>query len=163
MAGRHRSPTSTCARPQRLAGSNYRHAYWALAQLIAHHTINGCNLRSGDLIGTGTQSGPEPETGGSLLELTQGGRRPVALADGSVRSFVEDGDVVVMRDPQRGAVSPGEFIPVAEETRLIVDIGAWALRHACRTAAAWCARDGAARIGFGEVVAEILPARALAP
>jgi fumarylacetoacetase len=111
--------------PQRLAGSNYRHAYWALAQLIAHHTINGCNLRSGDLIGTGTQSGPEPETGGSLLELTQGGRRPVALADGSVRSFVEDGDVVVMR--------------------------------------AWCARDGAARIGFGEVVAEILPARALAP
>ena len=55
----------------RLARSNYREAYWTVAQLVAHHTVNGCNLRDGDLFGSGTLSGPNPEEGGSLLELSQ--------------------------------------------------------------------------------------------
>jgi fumarylacetoacetase len=82
---------------QRLSRGNYRDAYWTLAQLVAHHTVNGCNLRSGDLLGTGTLSGPEPEQGGSLLELTEGGSRPIALANGERRSFLGDGDTVILR------------------------------------------------------------------
>ena len=57
----------------RLMQSNFRDAYWTLAQLVSHHTINGCNLSNGDLFGSGTLSGPDPDQGGSLLELTQGG------------------------------------------------------------------------------------------
>jgi fumarylacetoacetase len=82
---------------QRLSRGNYCDAYWTLAQLVAHHTVNGCNLRSGDLLGTGTLSGPEPEQGGSLLELTEGGSRPIALANGERRSFLGDGDTVILR------------------------------------------------------------------
>jgi fumarylacetoacetase len=81
----------------RLARSNYRDAYWTVAQLVAHHTINGCNLRDGDLLGTGTLSGPLPEEAGSLLELTQGGRQPIRLSNGETRSFLEDGDTVILR------------------------------------------------------------------
>jgi fumarylacetoacetase len=81
----------------RLSQSNMRDAYWTLAQLVAHHTVNGCNLRSGDLLGTGTLSGPSPEQGGSLLELTQGGKVPLALANGETRTFLQDGDTVILR------------------------------------------------------------------
>jgi len=81
----------------RLSQSNFRDAYWTLAQMVAHHTSNGCNLGTGDLLGTGTQSGPGPGQGGSLLELTQGGRQPIALPDGESRTFLEDGDTVVLR------------------------------------------------------------------
>jgi fumarylacetoacetase len=81
----------------RLARSNYRDAYWTIAQLVAHHTVNGCNLRDGDLFGTGTLSGPRPEEGGSLLELSQGGKRSVALSNGETRTFLEDGDTVILR------------------------------------------------------------------
>jgi len=82
----------------RLAGSNYASAaYWTLAQLVAHHTVNGCNLRTGDLLGTGTLSGPEAGQGGSMLELSQGGRRPLSLSSGEQRSFIEDGDTVILR------------------------------------------------------------------
>ena len=63
--------------PQRLMGSNFRDSYWTLAQLVVHHTVNGCNLQSGDLFGSGTQSGPDPGQGGSLLELTHGGKKPL--------------------------------------------------------------------------------------
>ena len=63
-------------RAGRLSESNFRDAYWTLAQLVAHHSSNGCNLGHGDLLGTGTQSGPQPGQGGSLLELSQGGRQP---------------------------------------------------------------------------------------
>src|SRR5277367_3021941 len=65
--------------PQRLSSSSFRHSYWTVAQLIAHHTINGCNMRAGDLLGTGTQSGPTPEQAGSLLELSSGGTRPIRI------------------------------------------------------------------------------------
>ncbi len=81
----------------RLSQSNMRDAYWTLAQLVAHHTVNGCNLRAGDLLGTGTLSGPAPEQGGSLLELTQGGKQPIALPNGEVRTFLQDGDTVILR------------------------------------------------------------------
>ena len=82
--------------PARLAASNLRHAYWSMAQLIAHHTVNGCNLQPGDLLGTGTLSGPEPSEAGSLLELNQGGKQPVALPWGESRTFLEDGDEVIL-------------------------------------------------------------------
>lgn len=82
-------------RAVRLSHSNYRDAYWTIAQLLAHHTVNGCNLETGDVLGTGTLSGPGPQQGGSLLELTQGGRQPLALPDGERRTFLEDGDTVI--------------------------------------------------------------------
>ena len=82
--------------PQRLMGSNFRDSYWTLAQLVVHHTVNGCNLQSGDLFGSGTQSGPDPGQGGSLLELTNGGKQPLVLANGETRAFLEDGDTVIM-------------------------------------------------------------------
>lgn len=82
----------------RLSGSNYAAAaYWTLAQLVTHHTVNGCNLRTGDLLGTGTLSGPEPGQGGSLLELSQGGKRALTLSSGEERSFLEDGDTIILR------------------------------------------------------------------
>jgi len=86
------------AAPVRLAASNSAEAaYWTPAQLVAHHTVNGCNLRPGDLLGSGTMSGPEAHQAGSLLELTDGGRRPIALPGGEQRTFLEDGDMVIMR------------------------------------------------------------------
>ena len=69
-----------------------RDSYWTFAQMIAHHTVNGCNLRTGDLLGTGTLSGPTPGTEGSLLELTRGGKQPLVLPNGEQRVFLEDGD-----------------------------------------------------------------------
>ncbi len=83
--------------PQRMSQSNLRDCYWSVAQLLAHHSSNGCNLQPGDLLGTGTQSGPEPLQAGSLLELTSGGKRPVLLGSGETRTFLEDGDRVVLR------------------------------------------------------------------
>ena len=83
--------------PQRLMTSNFRDSYWTLAQLVAHHTVNGCNLQSGDLLGSGTQSGPEAGQGGSLLELTSGGKQPLRLENGETRGFLEDGDTVTLR------------------------------------------------------------------
>jgi fumarylacetoacetase len=83
--------------PARLSQSNFRDAYWTVAQMLAHHSSNGCNLQPGDLLGSGTQSGPQPGQGGSLLELTQGGRQAVTLANGETRRFLEDGDTVVLR------------------------------------------------------------------
>ncbi len=65
--------------------------------MVAHHTVNGCDLRPGDLLGSGTQSGPLPEEAGSLLELTEGGKRPLTLPDGETRTFLEDGDRVILR------------------------------------------------------------------
>ncbi len=83
--------------PQLLSHSNYRHAYWTVAQMVAHHTSNGCNLRAGDLLGTGTLSGPEPGERGSILEVTMGGREPITLPTGETRRFIEDGDAIIMR------------------------------------------------------------------
>lgn len=81
----------------RLSQSNYRDAYWTVAQLVAHHTVNGCNLRAGDLFGTGTLSGPLPEQGGSLMELSAGGKRPIPLSNGETRTYLEDGDTIILR------------------------------------------------------------------
>ena len=82
----------------RLSTSNFADAsYWTLAQLVAHHTVNGCNLQVGDMFGSGTLSGPKPEEGGSLLELSKGGKQPLELPNGEKRTFLEDGDTVVFK------------------------------------------------------------------
>ena len=104
-----------------LSQSSFRHSYWTVGQMVAHHTVNGCNLQPGDLLGSGTQSGPKPEEAGSLLELSAGGKQPITLQNGEARTFLEDGDTVVMKG--------------------------------------WCEKTGAARIGFGEVSATVLPAK----
>lgn len=106
--------------PGVLSRSNFKHSYWTVAQMVAHHSVNGCQLKAGDLFGSGTQSGPDPEEAGSLLELSNGGKQTVELSNGETRTFLEDGDCVIMRG--------------------------------------FCAREGAARIGFGEVTGTILPA-----
>ncbi|MBK7083999.1 MAG: fumarylacetoacetase [Flavobacteriales bacterium] len=77
--------------------SNHRHLYWNIAQQLAHHTVNGCNIRCGDLMASGTISGPDPTSFGSMLELTWRGTKPILLNDGSTRKFIEDGDTVVLR------------------------------------------------------------------
>jgi fumarylacetoacetase len=82
--------------PHRLSRGNTRHAYWTMAQLVAHHTSNGCDLRPGDLFGSGTLSGPTPDSLGSLMELTQNGRAPITLPNGETRRFLEDGDEVIL-------------------------------------------------------------------
>jgi fumarylacetoacetase len=115
MRAEQRAAASLCA-------TSYRHAYWNVAQMVTHHTVNGCNLRPGDLLGSGTLSGPTATEAGALIELTAGGKQPVQLPDGESRTFVEDGDAVIMRG--------------------------------------WCEKPGAARIGFGEVRATVLAARA---
>jgi fumarylacetoacetase len=83
--------------PHRLSKSSFVDAYWTIAQLLAHHSSGGCNLMPGDLLGTGTQSGPKPEQGGSLLELSQGGKTPIELPGGETRTFLADGDTVILR------------------------------------------------------------------
>ncbi|NWD74572.1 fumarylacetoacetase [Pseudomonas gingeri] len=82
---------------ERLTLSNTRHMYWTVAQLVAHHSVNGCQLQAGDLFGSGTLSGPEAGQFGSLLEITEGGKKPVELASGEVRKFLEDGDEIILR------------------------------------------------------------------
>jgi fumarylacetoacetase len=84
------------APPERLSKGPMTAMYWTAAQLVAHHTVNGCNLRPGDLLGTGTLSGEARESFGSLIELSQGGKTPLALANGETRSFLENGDEVIM-------------------------------------------------------------------
>jgi len=84
--------------PTRISTSSFdRAAYWTPAQLVAHHTVNGCNLRTGDLLGTGTLSGEGREEAGSLLELTEGGSTPIVLPNGERRTFLEDGDRLELR------------------------------------------------------------------
>jgi fumarylacetoacetase len=71
--------------------------YWNMAQQLAHHTVNGCNVRCGDLMGSGTISGPTPDSYGSMLELAWKGTKPIAMPDGSERRFIQDHDTVIMR------------------------------------------------------------------
>jgi fumarylacetoacetase len=97
-----------------------RYLYWSMAQQLAHHTSNGCNVQVGDLMASGTISGPDADSFGSMLELSWGGQKPVPLHDGSTRTFLQDGDSVIMRG--------------------------------------WARKDEV-RVGFGEVVSGILPAR----
>lgn len=86
--------TQRMTTPQTIARSNFRYLYWNMPQQIAHHTISGCNLRPGDLLASGTISGPTPDSYGSLLELTWRGERPLTLPTGETRTFLEDGDSV---------------------------------------------------------------------
>ena len=88
---------STGLPAHRLSFGNARDLYWTVAQLVAHHTSNGCNLRPGDIFGTGTISGTTGDSLGSLLEISAGGRQPINLPSGETRRFLEDGDTVVMR------------------------------------------------------------------
>ncbi|PMX03562.1 fumarylacetoacetase [Pseudomonas sp. FW215-R2] len=81
----------------RLTLSNTRYMYWTVAQMVAHHSVNGCQLQAGDLFGSGTLSGPENGQFGSLLEITEGGKKPIELASGEVRKFLEDGDEIILR------------------------------------------------------------------
>jgi fumarylacetoacetase len=106
--------------PLRISQSSFASMYWTVAQMTAHHTSNGCNFCIGDLIGSGTVSGPEKSSWGSLLELTARGREPIALPSGETRGFIEDGDEIIFQG--------------------------------------FCAREGFARIGFGECRAIVLPA-----
>ena len=89
---RHKGESAT-----RLSQSSFKHSYWTVAQMVTHHTVNGCNLMPGDLLGTGTQSGPSPEEAGSLLELSRGGKQSITLPNGEKRTFLDDGDTVVMK------------------------------------------------------------------
>ncbi len=95
--------------PQRISRGNFRDLYWTIAQFVAHHTSNGCNFQPGDLLGSGTVSGPEKDSRGCLLELTWGGKEPLQLANGEKRSFLEDGDEVIFRGycERQGAVRIG--------------------------------------------------------
>ena len=88
--------------PVRLSKGNFRDSYWTIAQMVAHHTSNGCNLRPGDLLGSGTISGAAPESYGSMMELTQAGKNPITLPSGETRSFLEDGDEVIEKAPWFG-------------------------------------------------------------
>ena len=77
--------------------SNFKYMYWNMAQQLAHHTVNGCNVRCGDLMGSGTISGPTPNSYGSMLELAWKGTKPLQLNDGTERKFIQDNDTVIMR------------------------------------------------------------------
>ncbi|MEI6901048.1 MAG: fumarylacetoacetase, partial [Bacteroidota bacterium] len=106
--------------PFRVCHSNYRYMYWNLVQQLAHQTVNGCNINVGDMYGSGTISGPTPDSFGSMLEISWKGTRPVLLPDRSERKFIEDNDTIIMKG--------------------------------------FCEKDDM-RIGFGEVVTKILPAK----
>jgi fumarylacetoacetase len=84
-------------KPHCLSFGNACNAYWTVAQMVAHHSSNGCDLRSGDLFGSGTLSGPTPDSLGSLLELTESGRKPITLPNGETRRFLENDDEVLLR------------------------------------------------------------------
>lgn len=108
-------------KPECVAISNFNESYWSISQMVAHHTVNGCNLMPGDLFGSGTMSGPNPDNVGALLEATAGGKQPINLSNGEQRTFLVDGDTVVLK----GA----------------------------------CINKTAIRIGFGEALATVLPAK----
>ena len=103
-----------------ISNSNFKYMYWTMAQQLAHHTVNGCPVEAGDMMGSGTISGPTKDSFGSMLELTWRGQNPIPLKDGSTRKFINDNDTVIMR--------------------------------------AHCKND-LVRIGFGECVGKVLPAK----
>ena len=81
----------------KISSSNFKNMYWTVAQQIAHHTVNGCNLNVGDVLASGTISGKTPDSFGSLLELTWGGKKTIQLPDGTTRGFLEDGDTIIIK------------------------------------------------------------------
>jgi len=87
----------TSGTENRVCLSNFKHLYWNMSQQLAHHTINGCNIRRGDMLASGTISGPEPTSYGSMLEISWKGTKPIKLNDGTERKFIQDRDSVIMR------------------------------------------------------------------
>jgi fumarylacetoacetase len=81
---------------QTISRTNFKEMYWSMNQQLAHHTVTGCNLKPGDLLASGTLSGTEKNSYGSLLELTWAGKEPLELPNGERRSFLEDGDTVIL-------------------------------------------------------------------
>ncbi|MBA3683604.1 MAG: fumarylacetoacetate hydrolase family protein, partial [Bacteroidetes bacterium] len=81
----------------KICSSNYKYMYWTMEQQLAHHTINGCNINVGDMMASGTISGPEPSEFGSMMELTWRGTKPITLKDGTERKFVNDNDTIIIR------------------------------------------------------------------
>lgn len=84
-------------KPQTISRSNMKYMYWSIVQQLTHHTVTGCNMRTGDLCGTGTLSGPTEDSYGSMLELTWRGEKPITLPNGEERKFLQDGDAVIMK------------------------------------------------------------------
>ncbi|MFM8876450.1 MAG: fumarylacetoacetase [Anaerolineae bacterium] len=103
--------------PQIISRSNMKHLYWSIDQMLAHHTITGCNMRVGDMCGTGTISGPTEDSYGSLLELTWRGEKPIHLSSGEERKFLQDGDTLTMRGYCQG---DGYRIGFGEVTGIIL-------------------------------------------
>jgi len=94
--------------PTVVSKTNFKYMYWTMSQQLAHHTSNGCRVNSGDMMGSGTISGPTPDSYGSMLELSWGGKNPIKLNDGSERKFINDGDTVIMKGySQNGQVRIG--------------------------------------------------------
>jgi fumarylacetoacetase len=91
-----RLQSANMADPMTISRTNFRYLYWTIAQQIAHHTVNGCNLRPGDLLASGTISGPTADSCGSMLELVWGGKRPLTLPSGETRTFLEDSDTLTL-------------------------------------------------------------------
>jgi len=89
--------TDTSKEPTLVSKSNFKYMYWSMAQQLTHHTSNGCRVNSGDMMGSGTISGPTPDSYGSMLELTWGGKNPITLNDGTERKFINDNDTVIMK------------------------------------------------------------------
>ena len=83
--------------PHVLGRANFRDMYWTIFQMLAHHSSNGCNMKPGDMLGSGTISGATSDAHGCLLELSKGGREPAQLPGGETRTFLEDGDEVILR------------------------------------------------------------------
>jgi fumarylacetoacetase len=81
----------------KVCSSNLKYLYWTIEQQLAHHTVNGCNINVGDVMASGTISGPTENSFGSMLELTWRGTKPIKMSDGSERKFINDGDTVIMR------------------------------------------------------------------
>ena len=94
--------------PTTVSRTNFKYMYWTMSQQLAHHTSNGCRVNSGDMMGSGTISGSTPDSYGSMLELTWGGKKPIKLNDGSERKFINDGDTVILKGySQNGQVRIG--------------------------------------------------------
>jgi fumarylacetoacetase len=122
--------TSQSLQETRIARSNFRTMYWSIAQQIAHHSSNGCNLKRGDLLGSGTVSGSDPGTYGSLLELTWRGTQPLTLASGEQRTFLQDGDTVQLRGYARG--NGGYTVGFGEVTGTVLPSIPLTATHAAR-------------------------------
>ena len=88
--------TPNMNKPEYISHTNFKYMYWDMAQQLTHHSINGCPMNTGDLYGSGTISGPTSDSYGSMIEMTEGGKNPIKLNDGSERVFLKDGDTAVI-------------------------------------------------------------------